>query len=100
VPLQSLTLLNSTFAGEQARHFADRVARSAGTSGERAIRAAFRLALARQPTANEVRICSRLLDREAAAFRSAKPPAGDADYLALVQLCHTLLNASEFLYTE
>jgi hypothetical protein len=100
VPLQSLTLLNSTFAEEQARHMAARVAKSAGTSGERAIRVAFRLALARLPTANEEQICSRLLDRQATAFRTVKSSAGDADYLALVQLCHTLLNTSEFLYIE
>jgi hypothetical protein len=100
VALQSLALLNGAFAGEQARHFADRVVRAAGASGEGAIRAAFRLALARQPTANEVRICSRLLDRGAAAFRAATPPPGNPDYLALVQMCHTLLNTSEFLYVE
>ncbi len=100
VPLQSLTLLNGTFAEEEARHFADRVKKAAGATGEGAIRAAFRMALARQPTANEVQICARLLDREAATFRAARPPTGDADYRALVQLCHTLLNASEFLYVE
>jgi hypothetical protein len=100
VPLQSLTLLNGAFAEEQARHFADRVAKAAGTSGDGAVRAAFRLALARPPSANEVQICSRLLNRQAAAFRAARPTAGNADYLALVQLCHTLLNASEFLYVE
>jgi hypothetical protein len=100
VPLQSLTMLNGAFVDEQARHFADRVARSAGASGEGAVRAAFRLALARQPSALEVRICAQLLEHQTAALRAANKPAADAEQLALVQLCHTLLNTSEFLYVE
>src|SRR5206468_3463939 len=57
---------------------------------------AFRLALSRPPDAAEVTICSQLLARQAAAFRRAGRPPSEADHLALVQLCHTLLNTSEF----
>jgi hypothetical protein len=96
VPLQSLTMLNDPFIAEQARHFADRL----GCSGEAAIQAAFRRALARRPSAAEVEICARLLAREAALFRQAGRSLQEADRLALVQLCHTLLNTSEFLYVE
>jgi hypothetical protein len=100
VALQSLAMLNDAFVSEQARHFADRVQRSAAPGGEHAARTAFRLALARHPTAAEVRICARLLERQAAAGREAGRPAAEADREALVQLCHTLLNTSEFLYAE
>jgi hypothetical protein len=100
VPLQSLTMLNDRFVDEQAVQFAARVAGVAGSTGERAIRAAFRLALARQPTAAEIKICSDLLDRQAAVYRSEKVPPQEAERKALVQLCHTLLNTSEFLYAE
>jgi hypothetical protein len=100
VPLQALAMLNDPFVMEQAGHFADRVARLAGGSRERAVRAAFRLALARPPNAAEYALCARLLERQARTFREAEMPAADAERRALVQLCHTLLNASEFLYAE
>jgi hypothetical protein len=99
VPLQSLTMLNDAFVAEQARSFADRVM-EAGSSGETAIRAAFRRALARQPSSAEVAICARLLERQTALFRAMNRPAAEAERLALVQLCQTLLNTSEFLSVE
>jgi hypothetical protein len=100
VPLQSLAMLNDAFVAEQARHFAERVEQAAGPTGERPIRTAFRLALARPPSAAETEICARLLERQAAAYREAGRPAAEAERLALVQLCQTLLNTSEFLYVE
>jgi hypothetical protein len=100
VPLQSLTMMNDAFVAEQARHFADRVTQSAGNSREKIIDTVFRMALARQPAPAERAICAELLDRQAAAFRQTKLSPREADHQALVQLCHTLLNTSEFLYAE
>jgi hypothetical protein len=100
VPLQALAMLNDPFVTEQAAYFADRVARIAGPSREKAIRAAFRLALARPPNAVEHDVCARLLERQARLFREANMAAPQAERNALVQLCHTLLNTSEFLYVE
>jgi hypothetical protein len=96
VPLQSLTMLNDAFVAEQAAAFADRVLRRAGNAGqEGVIRTAFRLALARQPTDAELRICSDLLTRTSGGADQRHPTRP-----ALVELCHTLLNTSEFLYAE
>src|SRR5262249_45415345 len=89
VPLQSLTMLNDPFVAEQAKHFADRLARSGATSGKAAVESAFALALARQPSAVEIAVCSRLLTQQAALFRQAGRPPQEAEQLALVQLCHT-----------
>jgi hypothetical protein len=100
VPLQSLALLNDAFVAEQARHFAERVEQVAGPTGEGAVRAAFRMALARAPNPAETETCVRLLERQAAAYRAAGQPAGAAERRALVDLCHTLFNTSEFLYAE
>jgi hypothetical protein len=100
VPLQALTMLNDPFVAEQAEHFASRVARLAGGSREKAFGNAFRLALARLPNAAEEEICSRLLERQAGIFREAKLPAAEVERKALAQLCHMLLNTSEFLYVE
>ncbi len=100
VPLQALAMLNDDFVIEQAGHLADRVARLMDGSKEGAIRVAFRLALARLPNPNEIEICSCLLERQTAIFRAAKLSPVAAEQQALVQLCHTILNTSEFLYAE
>ena len=80
--------------------FAHRVAEIAGTRGATPIRAAFRIALGRPPSATELNACSQLLERQAAAYKAAKRPSQEAEQKALAQLCHTLLNTSEFLYAE
>jgi hypothetical protein len=100
VPLQSLSMLNDAFVADQARHFAARVTAMAGPGDDQAIRAAFRLALARPPAPPETAICRRLLSRQTAAYRDTGKSAGEAQRLALGQLCLTLLNTSEFLYVE
>jgi hypothetical protein len=100
VPLQSLTMMNDAFVAEQAGHFAERVAHSAGNSREQVIRTAFRLALAREATHAELAVCAELLDRQMAAFGQTKLSPSDRDHKALTQLCHTLFNTSEFLYAE
>jgi hypothetical protein len=97
---QSLTMLNDAFVTEQAKFFARRVARAGTGSEEATVRAAYRLALARQPDAAELAICTRLLDRQAAAFRASGRTGQEAGSLALDHLCHALLNTSEFLYVE
>jgi hypothetical protein len=100
VPLQSLMMLNDTFLLEHAGHFAGRVARLAGTKGEKPIQLAFQLALGRQPSSVEAKLCSDSLSRQAVLYQAAKLSADEAEQKALVQLCHTLFNASEFLYAE
>jgi hypothetical protein len=101
VASQSLTMLNDAFVMQQAGYFADQVAQEAdGGTEEAIIIAAFRRALARQPTAAEREVCASLLRRQAELFRTAKASTADSRRNALVQLCHTLLNTSEFLYAE
>jgi hypothetical protein len=100
VPLQSLTMLNDAFVAEQAEQCAARLSRSGAASAEQTVRTAFLRVLARQPTAAEVEIGRRLLDRQAETFQALKQSVQEARRLALVQLCHTLLNTSEFLYAE
>jgi hypothetical protein len=126
VPLQALAMLNDDFVIEQAGHVADRVtrllderrvrsvrpktatpftigdklARTERTLQQDRIRLAFQLALARLPNDKEVDICKRLLQRQTAIFRASKLSPHAAAHQALVQLCHTILNTSEFLYVE
>jgi hypothetical protein len=100
VPLQSLAMMNDAVVAEQARHFAGRILRLSGGAREECVRLAFRLALARAPSAAEEGIGLRLLEEQARLFMAAKTPAAEAEEKALVQLCHVLLNTSEFLYVE
>jgi hypothetical protein len=100
VTLQSLTMLNDAFILEQARHFAKRVAQSGAKTNEDAIRSVYRLALARLPDAVEMTICRQHLNRQVAEFRVAGRSDKDSQRLALENLCHTILNTSEFLYVE
>jgi len=97
IPLQSLTMLNDTFVADEAEHFAQRV--SAGAS-DVAIERAFAIAFARMPNETELKRCHKYLDRQRESFRSAGDSDREAGGKALAQLCHTLLNTSEFLYAE
>jgi hypothetical protein len=92
VPLQSLTLLNDAFMLEQADYFAARVAAVAGESREKRIETAFRLALARRPTAKELAAAVSLLDKLAPRYGQ------DGEMRALARLCHMLMCTNEFLY--
>src|SRR5207248_415624 len=88
VPLQSLTLLNDAVILEQAEHFAARVA-AGGGSPETRIRAAFRLAFSRPPTAKELRSALATLSTLQARYLEEKLP--DPEAKALTRLCHMLL---------
>lgn len=93
---QSLTMLNDSFLTTQAEQFAKRVAATAGDEKQWQIEAAFRLALARRPTDTERHWCLEHLEQQTTLM------AGDEDLasVALADLCHAILNTSEFLYTE
>lgn len=91
VVLQSLTMLNDRFVLEHAEHLAARVAKAAGSDTAKQIDLAFRIALGRSPRDSERASC------EVAFGNFARQ---DTEAKALIQLCHTLLNTSEFLYVQ
>ncbi|MBI2826869.1 MAG: PSD1 domain-containing protein [Planctomycetia bacterium] len=98
VVLQSLAMLNDGFVIEQAGHFAERVAAAAPV--DRQVLAAFRLALAREPTAKEAAWCEELLRSQFDRYRQQAANDEEARRQALGHLCQMLLNASEFLYVQ
>lgn len=100
VPLQSLTMMNDAFVAEHAEHLARRVMRLSQNERSKTVAMVFRLVLARPPSAAEEAICVELLERQKRLFTAAKHSAAVSEQKALVQLCHVLLNASEFLYVE
>jgi len=100
VPLQSLTMLNDEFVAEHAGYFARRVQKRTGDDTTGQITAAFRIALARTPDNDEVALCAAALARQAELYRASGVSNEKARHQALAELCHTLLNTSEFLYAE
>ena len=94
---QSLTMMNDAFLFEQAEQFAGRIRAEAGLSTDRQVETAFRLGLSRRPNDAERRWCLDHLERQAEIFRGRQ---SDPEAAALVDLCLTILNTSEFLYTE
>ena len=102
IPLQSLTMLNDQFVADEAVHFAARVASQSPPTSDR--RDPPRLLdrarpAARQPQRN--RPLHGLPRPPADGLRSRQaPPTATANRQALTELCHTLLNTSEFLYAE
>ena len=101
-PLQSLTFLNSEFVMEQAEHFANRVNQLVGTGAppERKIEEAFVLALARKPSATEIRTCGDHLQKQIQVYVDLKASKETASHQALTNMCQTLLSTNEFLYVE
>ena len=95
--LQTLVLLNDAFLLEQSRFFAGRVSRLARDPGQR-IELAFRLALARKPSREELSWSRELLEREARRRLATAAGPEDADLEALASLCQMILNSNEFLH--
>ena len=81
--LQALAFLNNGFMTTQARHFAARVEREAGSDSAAQVDTAMRLALGRPATADE---------------RAALVPLTEAHGLA--NTCRAILNLNEFSFVD
>jgi hypothetical protein len=84
---QAFTLLNSDFINTEAKYFAARVIETAGPDVERQIDFAFRLALGRAPSREEME-------------KSRAVTAGADSREALTRLGVVLFNLNEFMYLE
>jgi mono/diheme cytochrome c family protein len=83
VPPQALSLLNSPLAVDAAQALAARLQSEAGDEPAAQVRHAFRLALAREPTDDELAACTDLVKSQ-----------------SLVQFCRVVLNLNEFVYVD
>lgn len=94
---QSLMLMNNRHVRELASAFAERVAKLASPDGElnpeSAVQAVYRLALSRNPTADENQLGVRILTKLEAEWRGNSQAA-------LETYCHTILNSAAFLYVD
>jgi mono/diheme cytochrome c family protein len=82
-PLQALELMNNTFVQRQAGHLAQRALAGANDDLPNAVQAAYRLALSRPATLDE-------MERALAAAKAR----------SLTSVCWALLNSTEFIYVR
>ena len=80
---QALTLFNGEFVNQQAKHFAARLKREAGDNPEKQIALAWKLALCREPSRDEMAKMRAFLED------------GSSE-----QVCRVILNLNEFVYAE
>jgi hypothetical protein len=92
--LQSLMLMNSKFANEQAIHLAKLIEKDAGANPTNQIRQAFERTLCRPPTADELASSLEFMNTPTTPAHDAKTNT------PLASLCTVLLNTNEFIYTN
>jgi len=85
VATQALLLLNNEFVGAQARHFAARVAGSAGRDARGVVEDAYWLALSRPPTSREIDLGVELLGSGGQSIES---------------FCSILFTLNEYIYVD
>ncbi|MDB6052724.1 MAG: hypothetical protein JWN25_247 [Verrucomicrobiales bacterium] len=112
-PAQALAMMNSKLALDWAAAFAKRVEASAGTDRNKQIDTAFRMALSRKPDSEERQMVEKFMESQLVLVkervaRGEKITSGEATSLSddsvseavLVDFCHMLLNANEFVYVN
>jgi hypothetical protein len=97
VSSQALTLLNSDFLLRQAEAFAGRVHRE---NSEDPVGQAVRLAFGRPASERERAFLAGFLHDQTARHAAAPESKDDPARHALVDLCHMLLGANEFIYVD
>ena len=95
-PLQSLSQLNSSFVRGRAKQFSARLADECGHDVNARIRLAFLLTTSRSPTADELAAAKSFVAEQASEY----PDRVDAEQLAWIDFCQTLLAGSMFMYVE
>ena len=97
MPLQSLSLLNSEFAVNRGRSFAQRIHREAGESAEARVRRAFVLATAHECSDEELMETLQFIQEQRQAYAGEGDPA---ESRAWADFCQLLLASNACLYLE
>jgi Protein of unknown function (DUF1553)/Protein of unknown function (DUF1549)/Planctomycete cytochrome C len=96
VPLQSLTLLNSSFVRLRAKALANRIAAAAGNDSNERIRYAFLLVAARPPTDSELVMARSFINQQPQRYNDQP----NAEVLGWIDFCQMLLASNALLYVE
>jgi len=98
---QSLMMLNDRAVLQHADDIAVRVSQEHSDGlVDKLIETAFRLILIRPPREEEREWCVEVYSKHLQIFEQTGTDAQQARHQALAQICHMLLNTSEFLYVQ
>ena len=97
---QALTFLNGVFINTAATAFAERLMRESGPQPVTQVTQAFRLALCRDPSRDELESSTAFLRLQAALRSKGETEMAQSKRRALAALCLVLLNTNEFAYTR
>ena len=103
---QALELLNGEFVTRQSLHFVTRLRREAGSNLAQQINHAYRLALGRRPSRNEVAEMTEFVEQETQLEAAGTGTSGEklseelARTQALARMCRVIFNLNEFVYTD
>lgn len=107
VATQALHLFNGSLSWELARYMAGRILDDAGTDRPKQVEALYLRAYSRRPSKDELDLAQTALADFAKQWparldqdRSEAPRAGQAEWLALANLCHAILNSAEFSFID
>lgn len=98
-PLQALFLMNDPLAHASAEKFADRAIAGGGNEQAR-LAAAFRLALVRMPTTDEVAECRDFLQQYRERLTALKTPASDIERSSWVAFARAFLSGNELIFID
>jgi len=94
-PTQALVFMNSPQGRQYAEGFAKRLA---GQAGNDAVAGAYQLAFARPASERERELSAAFIAGQATSYRQAGK--ANAEHLALIDLCQTLLSMNELVFIE
>jgi Protein of unknown function (DUF1553)/Protein of unknown function (DUF1549) len=99
---QALALLNDKFVRARSLDFAQRVAKEAGAEPEGQVRLAWRLALGRQPSSNELDSATAFINAQVRQRATRDPGKSklETQPLALADLCQVIFAMNEFIYVD
>ena len=98
VPTQALLLMNDEFVADQARRFAESLLKVHGLDWNMLIQQAYTKSLGRNPSTERMSQANLFISQQASAHRESQSKTPDLD--ALIDLCHVLFNANEFIFID
>ena len=98
VPTQALFLMNNPFVVETASQFASRLVAEQPDDAQARVQLAYRLALTREATSEEVDMVLAFIDSMKRKQQQSDVPEDSVNQLAWSSFCQTLFASSEFRY--
>jgi hypothetical protein len=97
---QALALLNDTFVRSRAMDFAQRVEKEAGAQPEAQVRLAWRMALGREPSTDELDSATAFINAQIRQRSTRGLDKTEPEQSALADLCQAIFALNEFVYVD